>query len=853
MIAELAHTIWREPRFKNELEAIRREHLGRSLLGVNEHLLDHDAANRLLQAAAIFSQMQDSKFKAAAYEIATTAYRLWGGDLPGLRSVLFIILSRLGNFPAIRYLSNTLNTPGDVTTFLACEAIGHREANTVYVAGEEITFTDFQRGIWDRLTSGESLAISAPTSAGKSFLLQSFLKDRFDNAGKFRAVYLVPTRALISQVSESLLISLANLLDLKPVVSTLPILPDDSIPDRAAFVMTQERLQILLDTQPDLSFHLVIVDEAQEIASDGRGVLLQAVLEEVQRRKPKAQFFFIAPNLANPDAFKTLFRLDDLNAVRSTEQAVTQNLIFLDVDPVKNDTVTVSVGCEGQRQPIGLAQLDLQLYSPEHKLAFLSAKFGADGQSLIYAGGQAVCEEIASSIEQFCEDTIEEQSPRLLHLSRFIRDSIHPDYLLAETVKHRVGFHYGNMPALLRKAIEDAFNDGALQYLVSTSTLLHGVNLPAKNIFLNRPTKGDNVPISTHDFWNLVGRAGRMGKDFEGKVFLIDYDSWPSAPLTEPKEQQITPTLVEHLTTGSAELLDFINQTEHRSGSNVSLENSFVKLFSDFRNGRLRDTLSRAGDKLSADMVSQLRDALERANKSVGLPTDIIDKNLSVSVYRQQALYDYLLKRIREKGPAYVTPMHPLQDFKLAKTSLASVFKRIHTYLEVKPSRDRSQWYFAPMALRWMRGDPLPMLIGDAIVYKRREAPNTKTASVIRNVLREVERDLRFRYVKFVNCYLLLLSHALTETGYDEEVRRIPPLTMFLEMGASSPVMLSLMALGLSRISAKAIADKIGRKDLNVAATQKWLRGRNLHALDISPVVIAEVQRLQLNPARQSG
>ena len=40
-----------------------------------------------------------------------------------------------------------------------------------------------------------------------------------------------------------------------------------------------------------------------------------------------------------------------------------------------------------------------------------------------------------------------------------------------------------------------------------TSTLLEGVNLPAKNIFIFSNAIG-NSKFSDVDFWNLAGRAG---------------------------------------------------------------------------------------------------------------------------------------------------------------------------------------------------------------------------------------------------------------------------------------------------------------------------------------------------------
>ena len=53
-----------------------------------------------------------------------------------------------------------------------------------------------------------------------------------------------------------------------------------------------------------------------------------------------------------------------------------------------------------------------------------------------------------------------------------------------------------------------------------TSTLLEGVNLPAKNIFIFSNAIG-NSKFSDVDFWNLAGRAGRFSKELSGNIICV--------------------------------------------------------------------------------------------------------------------------------------------------------------------------------------------------------------------------------------------------------------------------------------------------------------------------------------------
>lgn len=70
-----------------------------------------------------------------------------------------------------------------------------------------------------------------------------------------------------------------------------------------------------------------------------------------------------------------------------------------------------------------------------------------------------------------------------------------------------------------------------------------------------------------------------------------------------------------------------------------------------------------------------------------------------------------------------------------------------------------------------------------------------------------------------------------------------------LEFGVSSMTLLSLMELGLSRMSAVALYEKIARDDLSRAECVVWISERlsQFQAMDIPAIIIREVrERLTL-------
>lgn len=203
------------------------------------------------------------------------------------------------------------------------------------------------------------------------------------------------------------------------------------------------------------------------------------------------------------------------------------------------------------------------------------------------------------------------------------------------------------MPTALTKALEDYFDDGLLKYLVCTSTLLHGVNLPARNIFLYQPTRGVNTPLDADSFWNLAGRAGRMSRDVQGNVFLVDYADWKSQPVQETSVVDVEPALKRALTESRADLIAYATAKEQRSGDEKTdfMESVFTRLCIDQAAGQLDATLVKVLGSRAAD-AQDMKDAVMEAMAPVTLPYEVIKKSRLVSPLRQQALFEYFLTKI---------------------------------------------------------------------------------------------------------------------------------------------------------------------------------------------------------------
>lgn len=408
----------------------------------------------------------------------------------------------------------------------------------------------------------------------------------------------------------------------------------------------------------------------------------------------------------------------------------------------------------------------------------------------------------------------------------------------------QVGYHYGRQPSLVRKAIEDAFGEGHLQHLVTTSTLLYGVNLPAQNLFLHNPERGQNQPISSNDFWNLAGRAGRMGKEFSGNIFLIDYAGWESDPITGPKDAEITPSIEDHVVFRVEELTSYINDPEHIPDRDKpdELENTFVKLVRDYLDGRLERTLSKLGLDASSPAAQLLIQAIQQSVASTDIDRDTLLASPTVSVHRQQSLYDRLEASLEKKGPSYIIPKHPRDSG--AYPSYVGAIRRCHAEILKYPKTDKSDRYYAQIALRWMKGDPLPRIIDASYDYKVGQGQSPNYPTVIRNTLTEIESDLRFKYVRLFSCYNAVLELLLKNKGMDELVASIPAVPMYLEVGACSPTMISFMGLGLSRFTAGKLSVLPRQQDMTQVAAKAWIKRQEIDTLELPQASVREIRRL---------
>lgn len=795
------------------------------------------------QAAAILAASTDPAHRQAAFSAAACAADLGREQLPGLDGVLRVVLTRMGNFPAIE-TAHTVGSFARLPTQLALSEALRREENRVLLGKQPLELTDFQRALWSVLEGGDNVAISAPTSAGKSFVLQAYLRAKARTGTLTTACYLVPSRALIVQVSDAIAEWRREEGLTRLSLVTIPLSAEATLRTPAIYVLTQERLQAILSAHPSFSVDLIICDEAQGVEDGARGVLLQNVVDQLLSRNSTAQAVFAGPNICNLQAFGTMFNLKLLHQVTSRSPCVVQNLIIVNTRSLAAGKLVLERLSNGGVSAIGGADLARPLPSIKERLVRVAERFGRNKPSILYANGPADAEGVAKGLADVIEPR--EPSERIRDLIALAKSAVHGDYGLAACLRHGVGFHYGRIPALLRRGIETAFANGEIDYLVTTSTLIQGVNFPAASLFVCKPKKGQHESLDPSEFWNLAGRAGRLGKEFQGNIFLIDYQDWAIKYADQTDEIEVRSSIERTLTTDLTGVvacaLDENPPLENEA--RLSLEATFARLLSDHMRGALNATL----DRCSVGMAERpkLISALDSARRHVTLPFPVIAASPTISAIRQQRLANYLSAEMKGGGTkrlAELMPRHPRDDE--AYVRLAEVFKVCHRQL-LSLEAPKLHSRMAAIAVRWMRGDPVPMIVDE----NHKRSNGTNIARSIRETLKDIEQEIRFKYLRLTTCYIAVLTYVLTVGGYEELATRLPNLPSYLEVGAADQTMVSFIGMGISRVTARVLNDQAMEKGMNPEAALRWLGAQNLEAQIASPLMRSEAERALRNNAQ---
>jgi len=353
--------------------------------------------------------------------------------------------------------------------------------------GKEIAVTlhKEQSFVLKKLLNGENLAISAPTSFGKSFIIDAFITIKKPK----NIVIIVPTIALTDETRRRL----QNKFSYKYKIITTS---DVELSENNIFVFPQERALNYVNKIETLD--MLVIDEFYKADSNfdkERSVSLKNAI--LKFKKQAKQQYFLAPNIS-----------------KLKNNPFTEGMEFIEIN-------FNTVFLQEHRLYKSITNED------EKKQALITTLDTVPGKSLIYAGTYTEIDKVLDIILNNSKDKSNEKN---VLFSKWLSDNYSSQWPLVEAVKNNTGIHNGRLHRSLSQIQIKLFeDDDGLKNIVSTSSIIEGVNTSAKNVILWK-NKNGQFNLNYFSYKNLIGRGGRMLKHFIGDIYIFD---------KPPEEQEI--------------------------------------------------------------------------------------------------------------------------------------------------------------------------------------------------------------------------------------------------------------------------------------------------------------------------
>jgi hypothetical protein len=806
---------------------------------------------RLILAASILAKSDNCEYVTVALSIALAGVQF--GNSVAVSEACACVLSQLSNQRAIDLGKSKGLIRNDFEKIqgviaqitLARRSIMH---DIVFDSGNVVASNYFQQELFQKIDTASWISASAPTASGKTYLVLQWLLNEYMSRRINLSVFIAPTRALVSEI-ESSIFSMSRHINLENIrVSTIPLRSFADLSKPTILVFTQERLHVFLNglsSYPKLD--VVLIDEAHKISDDHRGVILEEAIDRIVQESSPAKIIFLSPLTQNPELLLT-------NAPENTEKirilndlpTVTQNIILANECRSDSSFWKFDLSIDGNNHYLGHFHLHARPDTVLKRISYVAYAVGKNSYgTLIYANGAAEAEKIAEHIYSaihFDRDNSFSSNTELQELSNFTRTVVHKDYILVEILKYGVAFHYGNMPSLLRYEIERLFSIGKIKFLVCTSTLIEGVNLSCKTIILRGPTKGQNISMLAHDFWNLAGRAGRWGQDFQGNIICVDIENkklWPNG--VPSKQFYPIRRETDSIISNKGQMIDYINRRHENNVTfkDYQIEQVLAYLYTAYSRdeNKLKQKLALVADD---EYSSNLCNEILMLKDSVSIPLEVLKKHSGISVISLQNLLTYF--RTRNKPPQYFIPSAPESSY--AVESLASVLRRIHLHVFPVYHDIKRIMYLSLITINWMRGWPLSRIINENKKWHDSKNRKSTLPKLIRDTMRDVEEISRFYVPKYLSAYMDVLKLYLEEIGQSNLYPSDLDFDLYLEFGVSTKTLISLISLGLSRASAIALNEFIGNSELSEDELILWFAEGRYDKFDLSALIKKEVRRM---------
>lgn len=423
---------------------------------------------KILAQISILSNVDENKAREMVLRVLSRK-----NEFSGYEDIISSLVRTVGLYPYLDPQSLNLRD------LMAYEM--HRPENM-----EDVVLHRGQADVYYHLINGDNVILSAPTSYGKSLVIDSVIASmKYNNIA-----IIVPSIALIDETRKRL----SRFKNQYKIIT----FPSQSLSQRNIFILTQERAN---DFPNGFNVDFFVIDEFYKLSTpthknaDSRFEILNQVFYKLV--KSGAKFYLLGPNIEN-------INVGALEEIKYT-------FIKTDFKTVISEKHIISVKEEDRINKL------LSLLN-EH-----------DCPTIVYCKSPKSANEVATAL--IASDNFHKNHENN-NLVDWIKENYHSEWIFPIAMEYGIGIHHGKIPRSLAQQCVKLFNEGNLNILICTSTLIEGVNTKAKSIVIYDHQISTH-PIDYFTFNNICGRSGRMFQHFIGDVYMFKNPPAPQLPFVD--------------------------------------------------------------------------------------------------------------------------------------------------------------------------------------------------------------------------------------------------------------------------------------------------------------------------------
>lgn len=352
---------------------------------------------------------------------------------------------------------------------------------------DSISLHPEQMKVLDIIGENSGVIFSAPTSFGKTFVVFEYIARVMPKT----IVLIVPTLALVDEYKQKIIKKYKSTFSNYKVFTSIDSEKNHDFSNNNLFILTHDRVvneeAISIFTEIDF----LVIDEVYKLKTDfndDRVLILNLAYKFLMEKSKK--YLLLAPFLKD---------------VRNIEKIQNKPVFFSsDFSPVVNKVIERRIENENSRN-LETVKIVNELFNTKRLVYFPT----------VFALNKFISEPYNFKLSLNRSEILDE-------FISWASYEIHEEWSILKALNKGILVHHGQLPLGIRMLQLELFDakDSGYDIMLCTATLLEGVNTACENIIITKPAR-NKTNFDAFDFFNLVGRTGRLCQYYLGTAYYI--------------------------------------------------------------------------------------------------------------------------------------------------------------------------------------------------------------------------------------------------------------------------------------------------------------------------------------------